>query len=120
MLTKILFTAVVIGLVVAVYRIRGTRGTPRAQGHDEYNPAGIWMAYGFVALLVAASSVWYFLHWRAEHRIVTIRVFQDGSSTPTVYRAHRNAIQGRVFETLDGRRVRLGDGDRVEMSEREP
>ncbi|MDH3639982.1 MAG: antitermination protein NusG [Gammaproteobacteria bacterium] len=117
MLTKILFTAAVIGVVIAVYRFRSTRDIKTQRSGAPANPAGVWMAYGFVGVLVVLSLGWYILHWRAEHRVVTIRVFHDQSGTSTVYRAHRNAIQGRSFESLDGRRVTLGERDRVEMIE---
>ncbi|MDH3282666.1 MAG: hypothetical protein OEQ18_16280 [Gammaproteobacteria bacterium] len=119
MLTKILFTAAVIGLVVAIYRFRRTRDlTPRERrSAAAVNPAGVWMVYGLIGVLVALSGGWYFLHWRAAHRVVTIRVFHDQSSTPTIYRAYRKAIEGRTFDSLDGRHVRLGERDRVEMIE---
>ncbi len=115
MLTKILFTAAVIGLVVAVYRLRRTRGTPPHQRPSAGNPAGVRMVYGLVGVLVALGAVLYFVHWRDEHRVVEIRVFDDQSSAPTVYRAYRKTIQGRTFESLDGRQVTLGERDRVEM-----
>ena len=123
MLTKILFTALVIGVVWMIYRNRGRpqppkRAAPRQQVRA--NPIGRFAAYGFVVVLLLVSGVIYYFHWRDAHTIVTIRVIDGGSDQVTVYKAYRKEIKGNRFETLDGRSVVLGEAERVEFIDGEP
>ena len=120
MLTKILFTALVIAVVYVVYRARSRTaasgpGRPRAVVED--NRFGRFAAYGFIGVLILVSSVFYYLHWREEHRVISIRVIDGSSGEATTYRAYQKSIKdnGKRFESLDGRTVIVGDAERVEM-----
>lgn len=117
MLTKVLFTAAIIAIVVAIYRIRAARIGSYRNDQPQRNAFGLRVTYGFVALLIVIGGVFYFLHWRNEHRVVTIRVFDSQSGSATVYKAYRKSIQGLSFQSLDGKLVKLGEADRVEMIE---
>ncbi len=120
MLTKILFTALVIVIVAVLFRVR-TRtvksppAAAAAQANSRFTPQLI--AYLFVGIILTVSGLIYYLHWRDEHRIVTIRVINSATGEAASYQAYRKSIEGRRFETLDGRAVTLGDADRVEMLE---
>lgn len=130
MLTKILFTALVVAVVYALYRFRARTGP--AQGRPVRSPAkkdqatsgprggsrvGRIAAYSLVGLIVLISAGFYYLHWQEEHRIVMIRVIDGRSGNATTYRAYKKSIDGSRFESLDGKTVILGEAERVEMVE---
>lgn len=118
MLTKILVTVLVVIAVLTFYRVKNSgRVTEAARRIEARTPAdkrfGRMVAYGFVGLLILISAAWYGLHWREQHRIITIRVISD-SGTAT-YKAYNKDLKGNRFESIDGRTVRLGDSERVEI-----
>lgn len=119
MLTKILFTALVIAAVYVFYRYRG-RGPAKIE--KTLKPAkpsttGRFAAYGFIAVLLVVSGGIYYYHWQQAHRIVTIRVIDGDSNNVTVYKAYQKSIKGSRFESLDGKTVVLGESERVEFIE---
>lgn len=127
MLTKILFTALVI---VAVYLFYRYRGRPPVNGRTpgkvkkiaepaEKSSIGRFAAYGFVAALLLVSVIIYYFHWQQAHKIVTIRVIDGNSSNVTIYKAYQKSIKGSRFESLDGKTVVLGESERVEFIEEE-
>ena len=96
MLTKILFTGLVIFVVYAFYRFRGrTPGKPVARTQPA-KPSGIgrFAAYGFVVVLLIVSGVIFIYQWQQANRVVTIRVI-DGSNnnvTITLYGGSETAV----------------------------
>ena len=128
MLTKILFTALVVAVVYVLYRFRmrppqrGTAALPKPAAtpvpvKGAHSRLGRIAAYSLVALIIAISSVFYYLHWREQHTVVTIRVIDGRGGNATVYKAYKKSITGSRFESLDGRTVILGEAERVEMIE---
>lgn len=118
MLTKILVTVLVVIAVLTFYRVKNSgRVTDAARRIEARTPAdkrfGRMVAYGFVGLLILISAAWYGLHWREQHRIITIRVISDSGTT--TYKAYNKDLKGNRFESIDGRTVRLGDSERVEI-----
>lgn len=115
MLTKILVTALVIVAVLTFYRVKNAARPELAvqRARAANNRFGRMMAYGFAGFLVLVSAIWFGLHWREQHRIITIRVI--GDSGPTVYKAYNKDLKGNHFETIDGRKVILGESERVEI-----
>ncbi|MBF0163034.1 MAG: hypothetical protein HQM01_00800 [Magnetococcales bacterium] len=62
---------------------------------------------------------WFIYHdWQEAHQVVDVRVVHVQTMHTTVYQAQRNKIQGRSFDTLDGRRITLADVERMEISEK--
>jgi len=126
MLTKILFTALIVAAVYALYRFRSRtagRGGAPARAADPVPPRGTSRigriaAYGLVGLIIAISAGFYYLHWQEQHRIVMIRVIDGRSGNATTYQAYKKSISGSRFESLDGKTVILGEAERVEMVER--
>lgn len=119
LLTKILVTILVILSVIAFYRVKNSgRMTAAARRIESRTPAdkrfGRAVAYGFVALLILISAGWYALHWREQHRIITIRVI--GDSGATTYKAYNKDLHGNRFESIDGKTVILGESERVEIT----
>jgi hypothetical protein len=121
MINKILFTAAVIVVIYLLYRARTTRasvpGRSQASPPARRSRVGLFAAYGLAGLAVLVSAGWYYLDWREDHRVVTIRVIDAGSGKATVYRAYKKAITGNRFKSLDGKTVILGESERVEMIE---
>ena len=121
MLTKILFTALVIFAVYAFYRLK--RRVPQSKTIKreavQASPIGRYTAYGFVVLLLVVSCVVFVYQWQQAHSVVTIRVIDGNSNNVTVYRAYRKSIKGSRFESLDGKSVVLGEAERVEFIEKD-
>ncbi len=127
MLTKVLFTALVIAVVYVLYRFRSRTSTPasktraaipqQAPARRGHSRIGRIAAYAFVGLIIAISAGFYYLHWQEQHRIVTIRVIDGRSGNATTYQAYKKSITGSRFESLDGKTVILGEAERVEMIE---
>ena len=117
MLTKILFTALVIFSVYAFYRLkrRAPQGESRTRQTVQTSPVGRYTAYGFVALLLVVSGVIFVYQWHQAHGVVTIRVIDGNSNNVTVYKAYRKSIKGNRFESHDGKLVVLGEAERVEF-----
>ena len=117
MLTKILFTALVIFSVYAFYRLkrRIPQGKSRPRQTVQSSPVGRYTAYGFVVLLIIVSGGIFIYQWEQAHRVVTIRVIDGNSNNVTVYKAYRKSIKGNRFESLDGKLVVLGEAERVEF-----
>lgn len=119
MLTKILVTVLVVVAVLTFYRVKNSgRVTEAARRLEARTPAdkrfGRLLAYGFVGLLILISAAWYGLHWREQHRIITIRVISDSGTT--TYKAYNKDLKGNRFESIDGRTVILGDSERIEIT----
>ena len=117
MLTKILFTLIVIVVVALVFRTKTATRKPAAApapaaGGGVQSKTVIYVLLG---LIVAISVLVFALHWQDQHRIFNIRV-TNGAGETIDYQAYKKSINGRRFTTLDGREVTLGDGDRVEMT----
>ena len=120
MLTKLLFTAIVIIVVLLVFRTRPQKKKPPAPTVTDESPGiGISaraIAYTLLIVVLAVSAVIFTLHWSEQHRVIDIRV-TNAQGAVTHYQAHKKAIQGRRFITLEGVAVNLGDGFQVEMIE---
>ena len=118
MLTKLLFTAIVIIIVLLVFRTRHHKTKPPAPTIND-EPIGISarvIAYTLLIVVLAVSAVIFTLHWSEQHRVIDIRV-TNAQGEVTRYQAHKKTIQGRRFITLEGVTVNIGDGFQVEMIE---
>lgn len=114
MLTKLLFTALVVAGVYALYRLRDRTASQRSKPHQPAdNRFGRMVSYGFVGVLIMISAIGYYFHWRAQRQVVSVRVL--GSGNLTTYQVYRHSIDGRQLRTVDGRRVILGAGERLEV-----
>ena len=119
MLTKILFTGLIIFVVYAFYRFRGRTPRKPVARTQPAKPSGIgrFAAYGFVVVLLIVSGVIFIYQWQQAHRIVTIRVIDGSTDNVTIYQAYQKSIKGNRFESLDGKFVVLGEAERVEFIE---
>ncbi len=120
MLTKLLFTGLVIAVVFALYRVRSRVGTARPSGDRDTAVAtssrlGRALSYALVVVLLMISGVAYYFHWRAEQQLVSVRVIDTGTGHVTSYRAYQRSIEGKRFRAADGRTVVIGDSERLEI-----
>ncbi len=120
MLAQLLVTAVVLVIVLLVTRARRSASQPPAAARP---PARRFAnralaGYALLGLLVLGALLVFYLQWQHAHQVMTVRVVDGGSGQATVYHVYRKDLGGREFQTLDGRQVSLGAGDRMELSER--
>jgi uncharacterized iron-regulated membrane protein len=122
MITKILFTLlIVVGVyVVTTYRraANAPRPRPRAKAprpvaQDKTIRLALWL---FVFMTVLSGLIYAWWEWQAAHQILDIRVIGSGGEVAT-YRAYKADVRGRRFATLDGRQVTIADSERIEITE---
>ncbi|MGA8262716.1 MAG: hypothetical protein WB783_21135 [Arenicellales bacterium] len=121
MLTKILLTVAVVLAVMTYYRVKNSGRVSAAARRAEAQAAaaasqfGRRVAYAFVAGLLLLSAVLYGLHWREQHRIMTIHVIGDNGTA--TYKAYKKDVKdgGKRFRSLDGKTVILGSSEREEI-----
>ncbi|WP_085441612.1 hypothetical protein [Magnetofaba australis] len=72
---------------------------------------------GLIALLllVTLAATMAYFYWRDANKEMLIRVINIQSGETQIYRARNKDLHDRVFTTLDGRRVRLADLERMEV-----
>ena len=125
MLTKILFTALVIVVVFAVARIRGqfvrSRPLPLAPLVARVPPPKVRSratVYLVAGALVVSAVVGYYFFWSSWHEVVTVRVINARTGETVIYQVHKGSIHEREFETTDGWKVVVSDTERVEIKPR--
>ncbi len=118
MVTKLLLTVlVIVGMLSYVRHRTGARPQQRRPlrvaapaSYRRLVPAVLLLC----ALGVGAGMFW--LQWREANRVYTVRVIDTRSGEVRRYLVHRKGVQGRTFETIDGRRITLADVERMELS----
>jgi hypothetical protein len=137
MFMKILVTAAVVFVAWLVVRERW-RSADDAEGTDGRNagqhvgqqardagplvPRGAvkLAAYGLVALMLTGTAVYLFQDWQREREIVQVRVVNAYTGKSEGYEARRGEIGERSFVTLDGRRVRIAEMERLILTGPDP
>jgi hypothetical protein len=69
-----------------------------------------------LAIMGSGALLVGYLRWRHDHQVLEVRVVDAGSGRITRYRVYRNRMGAHGFETVDGRRVRLAETERMEVS----
>ncbi len=121
MLTKLLFTVAVIIVVLLVYQARFrpvSEAVRKAKSEPLFaHKPSKWVIYTVAGILALSSGVVYYFKWQSDNTILTIRVISSQQEQPFTYKARQKDIKGRTFTTLDGRVVKLGDAERIELLE---
>ena len=123
MITKILFTAlIIIGVLLYTRRRAGQRGNRRrAQPAREAPPWYVRMVPAALLLgLLAAAAFTLWLQWQDAHRIFTARVIDTRTGEVRTYAVYADEVRGRRFTTVDGRVITLADVERMELVEGAP
>ena len=124
MLTKILLTLAVIVGAALVLRARmeqrpGVRASAPSSGRPAAKPKPPLhlrlLPYGLVLAALTIGAFFYWLEWKEEHRLFTVRVIDTRSGEVRNYPVYRHEVQGRGFRTVDGREVQLADVERMEL-----
>jgi hypothetical protein len=122
MITKILFTAAVVAIVYLAFKTR-LRRPPEPTGGAYLPPRQHRLAtslprvaaWGLVALMLLASAVFLYSEWREAYQVVNVRVINSSTGAARSYQARLKDVQGRSFQTLDGRVVTLADVESMEL-----
>ena len=119
MLTKLLFTIIVIVSVLLVYsaRFRQSANVIQRTKSDTNKPNRTTriVLYAFAGMIALTSCAFFVYKWRIDNTVVSIRVLSGSSENATTYKALQKDIKGRTFTTLDGRLVTIGEADRIEL-----
>jgi hypothetical protein len=123
MISKLFLTILLIVGLIYYVRSRGSARPPegRRREHIATPPARQEplvpraILYIFIALMLLATSVILYFDWEKNYRVVTIRVINSDTGQVSEYQARRGDIDGRTFETLDGKVVTLADVERMEL-----
>jgi hypothetical protein len=129
MITKILFTAAIIAIVM-LYAGGKARGrdvaartpdpgrtqasSPAAESLKTRNLAR-YLAYALLGVMLAGSGTFLFLQWQDHYRVVSVRVVNTNTGRSESFQARRGDVEDRAFVTLDGRRVVLSGIERLEL-----
>lgn len=118
MITKILFTLLVIIIVALAFRGKAAKQPPASiQVSEQAGSLSVrTVAYIIIAALLLIASAIFVFNYQADNRIIDIRVIAKGGSS-ALYQARQKDIRGRRFTTLDHRQVTLGESDRIEMTQ---
>ena len=119
MLKKILLTLLVAGAVYLVIRFRQRRARafaeapvyPVCSSDKRCRNAGLFLA----ALMLLAFVGYVSYAWWAIRPVVSVRVIDPETGKEAVYLAYEGDVDERGFKTLDGRLVRLGNLERIEI-----
>ena len=118
MITKVLFTMLVIIVVGMLFRSSSQApGSPRRASLRQGETAGLaprTVAYLLVGLLIIVSSVLYYFSWSDANQLVKLRVV-GANGVLSQYQAYQKDIDNREFITIDGVLIKLADSDRLEL-----
>lgn len=121
MLGKLLFTALVIGIVIALARERRTDSAGEQAGEESAGASWIpWpkvLAFGAVLIVLSAGAATYYSYWSAANEVVKVRVINSNTGEVAVYQARRKHIDSQRFTTIDHREVTVSDVERIEIVE---
>jgi type VI protein secretion system component VasK len=118
-LYQLILTALVMVAVALVWRLlrTGPRRAHESTGRPVTLSAPALVGYGLVAIMVLITAAAFYWQWQAANRIVRVEVTEPGTGATATYRVRFAAVDDgqRRFETVTGRRVSLGDNERIEV-----
>ncbi len=124
MITKILFTVIIIVVVGMVFAKRSNEAQasrqaakkPKTTEAEVASLSPQTLAYGLIGLLILISGVVYYFSWSSENSLVKLRLVGIGGQV-TEYQAYKKDIKDRSFVTISGKQIRMADSDRLELLE---
>ena len=121
MFMKLLLTALVIAGAMFALRLRRRRSLAIAEPRPALplparrSPLLRLAAYGSLAIMLGGAGLYLYHQWRDAYQVVTVRVIDSRSGKATVYQAYKGDVEGRSFQTVDGRSVALAEVERLEL-----
>jgi hypothetical protein len=118
MIWKFLLTVTVILGAYGIVRTR-IQSSRVARGLEPprpplFPPGLIRIAVAVVLALMCVGTTFHLYRgWRHQHEVILVQVVNANTGQITSYEAHRGSIDGRRFQTLDGREMRLADVERM-------
>ena len=122
MIKQLLITLLVALIVVIVARAKRARQQARERGpastadtEEEWyqsTTAIVGFIFAGIVILTTAGVTW--MRYQHANEVVRVEVVEPTSGERSVYQVRRRDLGEREFRTVDGRRVSLGSGDRVE------
>ena len=118
MLTKILFTALVVLACYLFIRYQRQRRLKVAAAPIRPQIKSTPMrdlALGLCLFSVVASSAFVGYRWWDDQRVLDVRVINATSGAVSEYQAYKGDVEGRSFITIDGRQISIADSERMEI-----
>lgn len=121
MMTKIMFTVIVIVIVGMIFAKRSNEQIAKVKAANQSKePEGSIssraLAYSLIALLIMVSGVVYYFSWSSDNQLVTLRLVGLGGHV-SEFQAYKKDIKDRSFTTISGKQIRMADSDRMELLE---
>lgn len=126
MLTKILVTALIILACYFYLRHQRNKQLPGAGKADSLDTRSgekslslqvQWLAGGLVLLTVCAAIGFFIYDWMDNRRVLTVKVTSPYSGEVVTYQVYKGDMEERSFETIQGQVIRVGNSERIEVSE---
>jgi hypothetical protein len=76
-----------------------------------------WLAGGLVVLVICAAISFFVYDWLDSRRVLTVKVTSPQSGEMVSYLVYKGDLNERSFETIQGQVVRIGNSERIEVSE---
>ncbi|QGU32918.1 hypothetical protein [Thermochromatium tepidum] len=73
-----------------------------------------------IAIMTVGSALYLTNRWLEDQEVVQVQVINANTGRITLYESKRGLIEGRQFQTLDGRTIRLADVERMIILAPEP
>lgn len=125
MLTKILVTALVILGCYAFIRFQRNKQpaqskqavlTGRQQAKISVASSFKWLAVSLVVLTLATAVGFFIYDWQDNHERVIVKVTNPHNGETVSYQVYKGDLQERSFETVQGQIIRVGNSERIEVS----
>jgi hypothetical protein len=124
MLTKILFTALIILGAIIYIRVRSRKRALAPMAPPLPRPVtperprlAYYLALGLLLIMLSGTGYYLFQMWFDDSRIISVRVINSNTGSVTSYEVRKgDVVAGKsTFHTVDGRTVTLAAVERLEM-----
>ena len=129
MIGKLLITLAVLLSAYGVLRARwranriesgAAPGLARPQQSDSSWQTMRLAASLLIAIMAVGSALYLAQRWFEDQEVVQVQVINANTGRITLYESRRGSVEGRQFQTLDGRTIRLADVERMILLPAEP
>ncbi|MCK7582872.1 MAG: hypothetical protein MZV65_49825 [Chromatiales bacterium] len=125
MIGKVLLTLAVLLGAYGVLRVRWRAdrtapGLAQRESPDASRQTMRLAASLLIAIMAVGSALYLANRWFEDQEIVQVQVINANTGRITLYESRRGSVEGRQFQTLDGRTIRLADVERMIILPAEP